>query len=231
VGELVGAVGLGIGATITPCILPLYPAFLAYLTGATTVAAPSEAVTLRAPRLSPIAAAALVWVGVVVGMAAIGGVLAALTISFGSVIRYLLPLADGLLILLGALLLLGRNPFARLPQISPRGLGAAGPAAGALLYGLLFAPIALPCSGPFIIGIFVYSLSIGDAVEQLAFFGFFGIGFGLPLFVLGALGQARGAQLARALVRWERPLQIVIGVALVLIGAWDFNENRANIFG
>ena len=32
-GELAGAVVLGIGATITPCILPLYPAFLAYLTG------------------------------------------------------------------------------------------------------------------------------------------------------------------------------------------------------
>lgn len=230
-GELIAAVGLGIGATITPCILPLYPAFLAYLTGATTVAATTGTAAAVQPRLSPIAAAALVWAGVVLGMAAIGAVLAALTLTFSSVIRYLLPVADGLLILLGVLLLLGRNPFARLPQVSPRRLGSAGPAAGALLYGLLFAPIALPCSGPFLIGIFVYSLSIGDALGQLAFFGFFGIGFGLPLFVLGALGQVRGAQLARALVRWERPLQLVIGAALVLIGLWDLNENRRNIFG
>ena len=230
-GELLGAVGLGIGATITPCILPLYPAFLAYLTGATTVAVPSGSATLPARRLPPIAAAALVWAGVVLGMAVIGALLALLTLSFGSVIRYLLPLADGLLVLLGVLLLLGRNPFARLPQISPRGLGNAGPAAGALLYGLLFAPIALPCSGPFLVGIFVYSLSIGDVAQQLAFFLFFGIGFGLPLFVLGALGQVRGAQLARVLVRYERPLQLVIGAALVFIGVWDFNENRQNIFG
>lgn len=232
-GELIGAVGLGIGATITPCILPLYPAFLAYLTGATTVAASAGAgaATATAPRLPPIAAAGLVWAGVVLGMAAIGGLLALLTISFGDVIRYLLPLADGLLILLGILLLTGRNPFARLPQLSPRGLGSAGPVAGALLYGLLFAPIALPCSGPFIIGIFVYSLSITDVAQQLAFFLFFGVGFGLPLFVLGALGQVRGAQLARALVRYERPLQLVIGAALVVIGLWDLNENRVNIFG
>jgi cytochrome c-type biogenesis protein len=233
VGELIGAVGLGIGATITPCILPLYPAFLAYLTGATTVAAGAGGEVLSdAPRrLPPLAAAALVWAGVVLGMAAIGAILAALTLSFGSVLRILLPLADGLLVLLGILLLLGRNPFARLPQISPRALGNAGPAAGALLYGLLFAPIALPCSGPFIVGIFAYSLSIGDAAQQLAFFVFFGIGFGLPLFVLGALGQVRGAQLARVLVRYERPLQLVIGAALVIIGVWDFNENRQNIFG
>lgn len=232
-GELIGAIGLGIGATITPCILPLYPAFLAYLTGATTVAAatPGGAVAAGGPRLTPIAAAALVWAGVVIGMVAIGAVLAGLAVSLGSVIRYLLPIADGLLILLGVLLLTGRNPFARLPQISPRGLGSAGPAAGALLYGLLFAPIALPCSGPFLISVFVFSLSIGDVAEQLLFFLFFGIGFGLPLFVLGALGQVRGAQLARAMVRWERPLQVVIGVALVAIGLWDLRENWSNITG
>ena len=35
-GELAGAVVLGMGATITPCILPLYPAFLAFLTGASS---------------------------------------------------------------------------------------------------------------------------------------------------------------------------------------------------
>jgi len=231
VGEWLGAVGLGFGATITPCILPLYPAFLAYLTGATTVAVPVGGGTVPARRLPPIAAAGLVWAGVVLGMLAIGAALAALTLTFGSVIRYLLPLADGLLILLGVLLLLGRNPFARLPQISPRGLGAAGPVAGALLYGLLFAPIALPCSGAFIVGIFAYSISLADAAQQLTFFAFFGIGFGLPLFVLGALGQVRGAQLARLLVRYERPLQVVIGLALVLIGAWDLSENAANIFG
>jgi cytochrome c-type biogenesis protein len=234
VGELLAAVGLGIGATITPCILPLYPAFLAYLTGATTLAAAAPAsggTTLTRGRLAPIAAAALVWAGVVLGMVAIGALLAVLSVSLGSVLAWVLPVADGMLILLGLLLLAGRNPFARLPQISPRGLGAAGPAVGALLYGLLFAPIALPCSGPFLIGIFLLSFSIADAAQQLVFFAFFGIGFGLPLFVLGTLGQVRGAQLARALVRWERPLQLLIGAALVFIGVWDLRENWRNIVG
>ena len=77
----------------------------------------------------------------------------------------------------------------------------------------------------------MFSLSIEDVAQQLAFFVFFGIGFGLPLFVLGALGQVRGAQLARALVRHERPLQLVLGAALVAIGAWDLSENWRNIVG
>jgi cytochrome c-type biogenesis protein len=216
VGELAGAVVLGIGATITPCVLPLYPAFLAYLTGQRDPGAPA---------LPPAVAALLVWGGVVAGMVLIGAAFAALSVSLSRFIGIVLPIADLLLILLGVLLLLGRNPFARLPQLAPTALGRGGPAAGAFTYGLLFAPIALPCSGPFIVGIFAFSLTIGDVADQLLFFLAFGIGFGLPLFVLGLLGQARGRDLARLLVRWERPLQVVIGLALVAIGLYDLAVN------
>lgn len=219
-GELIGAVALGIGATITPCILPLYPAFLAFLTG-------SEG----RRTVPPVLAAALVWAGVVVGMVLIGFVFALLSVSLSRFIGVILPIADALLIILGLMLLLGRNPFARLPQLAPAALGRGGPAFGAFAYGLLFAPIALPCSGPFLVGIFAFSLTIVDVVDQLAFFFAFGVGFGLPLFVLGLIGQARGRDLARALVRWERPLQIVIGVALIVIGIWDLLQNLPNLLG
>ncbi|HKO33049.1 MAG TPA: cytochrome c biogenesis protein CcdA [Candidatus Limnocylindria bacterium] len=223
------AMAAGIGATITPCVLPLYPAFLAYITAPQAVAAgPAQA---TANRSSPVAAAVMVWLGVVVGMVAIGAVVATLSLGLGSVLRVIVPLADLLLIGLGLLLLLGRNPFARLPQVSPAALGRSGPVAGPFLYGLLFAPIALPCSGPFLIGIFVASLTVGDAVRQLAFFAAFGIGFGLPLLALGLMGELRGAELARALVRWERPLQVVMGVTLLAIGTWDLWTNLPQVIG
>lgn len=214
----VGAFFAGIGATITPCVLPLYPAFIAYLTGRQTVAA-----------VPAVVAALLVWLGVVSGMVAIGALMAALAAPLGDFNRVVLPLADGLVIVLGVLLILGVNPFARLPQPSPRGLGRAGPAVGAYLYGLAFAPIVVPCAGPFLVGIFAFSLTIGDALSRLLFFAVFGIGFGLPLFVLGAVGQARGARFARALVRVERPLQLVLGVTLVGVGIWDLSVNLPNI--
>lgn len=220
-GELALAVTLGIGATVTPCILPLYPAFLAYLTGASS----------GQRRLPAAAVAALVWAGVVVGMVVIGAAFAALATPLGDFIRVVLPLADGLLIVLGALLLLGRNPFARLPQLSPAVAGRGGPAVGAFAYGLLFAPIAVPCSGPILVLIFAYSLTIGELAEQLAFFLAFGIGFGLPLFAIGLLDQLSGARLARGMVRWERPIQVALGAALVVIGAWDLAVNLPNLMG
>lgn len=219
-GGLLAAVGLGAAATVTPCILPLYPAFIGYLTGAGVASGP---VTPRP--FPPLLAAFLVWAGVVTGMVAIGAVFALIAQPLGDFNRIVLPIAYVLLIVLGLLLLAGRNPFARLPQLVPTRVVGRGPAVGAYVYGLLFAPIAVPCSGPFIISIFAFSLTIGDVVGQMAFFLAFGIGFGLPLFVIGLMGQIRGRQLARAMIRWERPLQLVMGAALVGIGIWELANN------
>jgi cytochrome c-type biogenesis protein len=230
-GELAIALAAGVGATVTPCVLPLYPAFIAYVTTPQPVVAGSAPAMGPGPRPSPALAAVMVWLGVVLGMVAIGAALAVLSIGLGSVLRILVPLADLLLIGLGLLLLAGRNPFARIPQLAPASLGAAGPVAAPFLYGLLFAPIALPCSGPFLIGIFVASLTIDDIVRQLTFFGAFGVGFGLPLLVLGLAGHVRARELARAMVRWERPLQLVLGVVLVAVGAWDLAVNLPQVIG
>ena len=228
--DLLLALSAGIAATITPCVLPLYPGFLAYITapGLATAGGMAGISTSRPPAAI---AAVFVWLGVVVGMVGIGAVLALLSLSLGRVLRIVLPVIDLVLIGLGILLLAGRNPFAMLPQPSARGLGGAGPLAGSFLYGLLFAPIALPCSGPFLIGIFVASLTLDDAVGQLGFFAAFGIGFGLPLLVLGLVGQARARDLARAALRWERPLQLVLGTVLVVVGAWDLWSNLPQVLG
>jgi cytochrome c-type biogenesis protein len=223
--EWLVAVSAGIAATITPCVLPLYPGFLAYITSPQVAAAGDGASVALDRRPPPAAAAVLVWLGVVVGMVLLGAVVALLSLSLGRVLSVILPIIDVVIIALGLLLLAGRNPFARAPQPNPASFGGGGPYVGSFLYGLLFAPIALPCSGPFLIGVFVASFTIGDVVEQLAFFGAFGIGFGLPLFVLGLVGQARGRQLASAIVRWERPIQLVLGLALVAIGVWDLANN------
>ena len=229
----VGAFFAGIGATVTPCVLPLYPAFLAYLTSTRSVPIATDGASVMAPPrgLPPASAALLVWAGVVVGMVAIGAAIAALAAPLGDFNRVVLPIADLLLIGLGVLLLVGVNPFARLPQPGAHALGGHGPTAGAFLYGLLFAPIAVPCSGPFLVGIFAFSLTIADALGRLAFFVSFGIGFGLPLFVLGSLGQVRGASIARAIARHERPIQLLLGVALLAIGIWDLSVNLPLILG
>jgi cytochrome c-type biogenesis protein len=224
-GDLVAAFLAGLASTAAPCILPLYPGCLAYLTGTRQVAVGADGAAVAAPRFPPVLAAALVLAGVMTGMLAIAAVVIVLSASLSRLIPIILPAADVLLIVLGLLMIAGVNPFARLPQPSPAAAGGRGPAIGAFAYGLLFAPIAIPCIGPFLLAIFAFSLTIGDALSQLAFFAVFGLGFGVPLFVIGLLGQWRGARLARLIVRHERAVQLVMGGVLVGVGAWDLSQN------
>ncbi len=100
-------------------------------------------------------------------------------VPVGSVLVYLLPLADLLILLLGILLLLDLNPFKTLPQIQLPVLRH--PYGNAYVYGLLYGPIALPCSGPMVVSIFALSFTVGEAFNQLWVFLWFGLGLGVPL--------------------------------------------------
>jgi hypothetical protein len=65
----------------------------------------------------------------------LGGLIALLAAPVGSILVYILPLADILILLLGILLLLDKNPFKTLPQIQLPVLRH--PYINAYVYGLL----------------------------------------------------------------------------------------------
>ena len=69
------------------------------------------------------------------------------------------------ILVLGVLLLSNRNPFYRLPQVKVPLLNH--PPLNAYAYGLLYGPIAMPCSGPLVVGIFVYSFTLGEAAAKM----------------------------------------------------------------
>ena len=131
------SISLGLLATTSPCVLPLYPGFLAYISGG------QAGLHNKASRYF---LGFFVLAGVLTMMLALGGVIALLSISVGRALSFLIPLADLVIILFGVLLLLNINPFKRLPQIRVPVLSH--PFANAFLYGLLYGPIALPCSAP-----------------------------------------------------------------------------------
>ncbi len=118
-------------------------------------------------------------------MLALGGLIALLSISVGRALSVIIPLADAVIILLGALLLLNINPFKQLPQVQVPILSH--PFVNAFIYGLLYGPITLPCSGPLVVSIFALSLTVGEILGKLSVFFWFGMGFGLPLLLLSFL--------------------------------------------
>jgi cytochrome c-type biogenesis protein len=206
------SLSLGLLATTSPCVLPLYPGFIAYLSGAHTEGHKSRYFL-----------GIFVLLGVMSMMLALGGIISLLSISIGSVLSVIIPLADGLIISLGVLLILDINPFKKLPQL--RIPGFSHPFINAYVYGLLYGPIALPCSGPLVVGIFAYSFTAGEALSKLSVFFWFGMGFGLPLLLLSLLSGRLQRQITRFFAVHARLVNLMGGLLLVAIGLYDLWSN------
>ena len=204
---------LGLLVTTSPCVLPLYPGFLAYLSGQTEMGAGKYRYFLGF----------FVLAGVLTMMLALGGLIALLAVPIGGVLAYVVPLADILILILGIMLLLNRNPFKSLPQVQVPVLRH--PLLNAYIYGLLYGPIALPCSGPFVVGIFAFSVTAGEALNQLWVFLWFGLGFGIPLLILSLLSGSLQRQLTTLFARHSRVINIIGGLLLVSIAVYDLSVN------
>jgi cytochrome c-type biogenesis protein len=202
---------LGLLTTTSPCILPLYPGFLVYLSGQDEMGRKKYFLGL------------FVLAGVLTMMLALGGLIALLAVSVGSVLVYLLPLADLLIFFLGILLLLNQNLFKTLPQIQLPALRH--PYINAYVYGLLYGPIALPCSGPMVVSIFALSFTVGEAFSQLWVFLWFGLGLGMPLLILSLLSGALQRQLTVLFARHSRIVNFIGGLLLVGVALYDLSKN------
>ncbi len=116
--------------------------------------------------------------------------------------------------ILGVLLILGRNPFAvlstvRMPVIRH-------PLAQAYVYGLMFGPVALPCAGPFIVALLAISIGLDETVARVLTFVAFGLGMGLPLIVISVLGGSGARPLTSWLTRHHVAIGRVAGVLLIM---------------
>lgn len=207
------SIGLGLLASASPCIIPLYPGYLAYLSGASA----------DRQRKGRHFLGFFVLVGVLTMMLLLGFLIALLSISVGRALSIIIPIADLLLITLGVLLLLDKNPFRTLPQIKVPVLK--NPYFNAFVYGLLFGPIALPCSGPLVVGIFAISLTTAEAFSRLNVFLWFGLGFGLPLLALSLISGVLQRTITRWLATHSRLINVMGGVLLIGIGIYDFIMN------
>lgn len=202
---------LGLLTTTSPCILPLYPGFLAYVSNQHEMGRQKYLLGF------------FVMSGVLTMMLLLGSLIAILAIPVGRILLYLIPLADFLILLLGTLLLLNYNPLKTLPQIQFPILRH--PYSNAFVYGLLYGPIALPCSGPMVVAIFALSLTAAEAFSQLWTFLWFGLGLGIPLLILSFLSAALQRRLATLFARYSRIVNFVGGLLLIGVAFYDLIKN------
>lgn len=193
------------------CLLPLYPGLIAFLAGNT-----QNERSQKATRWLGL----LVLAGVLTMMMLVGMFLYLLRTAFPEILPIVLPLVYGIIILLGLLMLSGRNPFAKLATVQAPVLS--NPYATAYVYGLLLGPMTLTCTGPIITTAFI--VGAGDAGSlsiQLLYFIAFGIGFGWPLVILPFFAMPLQRKFTSFLTQNHLLLTRISGVMLIAIGVYS----------
>lgn len=208
------AFGAGVLSFVSPCVLPLIPGYLSYLTGLSA----AELGEVRRPSRSVLVPALLFVAGFTLVFVAFG---ATASVLGQALIPYREPAEKigGVLLVAFGVLLLGVIPVpwlyreARLdPAVSERFGGA-----GAFVMGLAFAAGWTPCVGPVLGSILSMAGSSGTVARGSALLLAYSLGLGLPFVIVAAVfGRLR--VLIRSVSKHSLLLNRAAGVLLVLTG-------------
>lgn len=190
----------------SPCVLPLVPGYLGYVSGF----ASGE----RAGRGRLVLGAALFVLGFTVVFVAFGVVFGTAGLLLRPWLDLIVRIAGAVIIVMG-LVFIGMFGFAQ-RTVKPRFKVATG-LVGAPLLGVVFALGWTPCLGPTLIAVNAIVLDQGDPWRGGLLAAVYSIGLGAP-FVLIALGLGWAAGSVRWIRRHIRAINIVGGALLVLIG-------------
>ena len=185
------AVAAGMLSFLSPCTLPVLPAYFAFAFGSDR-----SGILIRTLAF---------FVGLALGFSALGASATALGAALGAHRAVLERVGGGLIALFGAASLLGKG-FAGFPvRFSP----AAGPA-GSLLFGLAFSVGWGTCVGPILAALLVMAATRGQALSGATLLFVYAIGLGLPLTVASlVLGRLDRGALPWRILRgrgWEARL-------------------------
>ncbi|UCD02949.1 MAG: sulfite exporter TauE/SafE family protein [Candidatus Aenigmatarchaeota archaeon] len=208
--ELALSFGLGFAANLNPCVLPLYPGFLSYISSQ-----PGIENKKRFTRVSGF----LVLAGVLIFMSIVGFITASLGLSITGFVSIASPIAFGVLVILGIILLAGIDLGKLVPKTNTKVMK--NPYASALAFGFMYGPIVIPCNAPLVFAVFAYSVGIGGFIGSFLPFLFFGLGLGVPLLIISFLSAARGSWLIKNFVKYHKPINRIAGALLVILGLYE----------
>ena len=198
----------GLVSFASPCVLPLVPGFLGYVSGLT-----GEPLADRSR--SRMVLGALFFVLGFTAVFVLGSIF--VTTAGRALIehRTLLMRMGGVLVILMGLVFLGvgSQREAKIHWRPRAGL------AGAPLLGAVFALGWAPCTGPTLAAVLVMATATTEPQvgRSVALAAAYGIGLGLP-FVLLAAGLDRAGRASGWLRRHQRAVQVVGGVMLIVVG-------------
>jgi len=214
----------GMASFLAPCVLPLVPAYLSYLSGYTVTAAETVDAKTRSHVVMHALSFALGFTIIFVLLGTAAGALGRLV--RGDWLRY----PGGALMIVFGLTLTGAlhiSLFERQSQLSVKRRTDWG-YTSSLLTGLAFGAGWTPCVGPVLSSILVLSADQATLLRGLLLLLAYSAGMGIP-FLLAGLLVDRAGKLFRRLARYQPIIQKVTGVLIILVGIVLITDSFASI--
>ncbi len=205
----------GLVSFLSPCVLPVVPAYLTFVSGLTMdELCDGSAATARRTALLH---AALFILGFLLVFMTLGASATAAGQAFNRILPTVSRLGGVVVILFGIMLL----DWVRLPPLArdlrvhlrtkPTG------AVGSVVVGIVFGAGWTPCIGPILATILLYASMEATVARGTLLLAMYGLGLGVP-FLVAAVGFNWFLTSLEVLRRWARPIQKVAGILLVVIG-------------
>ena len=231
------AFAAGLASFLSPCVLPLVPAYVAYLArqaghepsavaagpaGPGAISTSAALAAYQAPRLALLASGLAFVAGLSLVFVTFFYALSSLLIPFRTIVT---PIAGVLVIILG----LSTAGLFRLPFMdyefkvfgrTPERRGSLG----GFLLGIAFAAGWTPCIGITLGAVISSGIARGTSAQGLVLMAAYCLGLGVP-FLLLSLAVDRGVGLVRALRRWRRVIDMASGGILIAMGVLLMTNN------
>jgi cytochrome c-type biogenesis protein len=214
--SLVAAFFAGVVSFISPCVLPLVPSYVTFITGVSFDELTSASAAPRVRRLTIIHSLAFI-----LGFSLVFVALGATATVAGQFLREhqdSLRRIGGVLIILFGIFLTGLVPIPALSrerkkQLTTKPLGILG----SVLVGITFAAGWTPCIGPILASILIYASTAKTVGTGVVLLSVYSLGLGVPFF-LSSLALNSFLAASRKIRGQLRTIEVASGVVLILFG-------------
>ncbi|MDH3277420.1 MAG: cytochrome c biogenesis protein CcdA [Nitrosopumilus sp.] len=223
------AIFAGLGSFVAPCILPLIPAFLAYISGSTLseLNNKSETKTILVNRTKIILNTIFFVLGFSIVFSTLGVIInSTLANSSGVLINNFNQLGGVIIIGFGAFLLLSSkiNKLNIEKKFIPKRSKASYPLS--FVFGLAFAAGWTPCVGPILGTILTLAATTPSVAFNLLLA--YSLGLGIP-FVLMGIFFSRATRIIKSMSKHLKYYNLVLGVFIIILGVMVFTNQLAYI--
>lgn len=199
----------GAASFLSPCVLPLIPAYLSFVSGLSVEEMQKGDRRVLWSTLGFVLGFSLVFTLLGAGFSFIGRLADQRTLEI---------VAGAMLVILGAVVAGATVPAFMQRDVHPFLAKAPRGPAGAVIVGMAFALGWTPCVGPVLGSILTLAASGGNPAGGAALLFVYSLGLGIP-FLLAGLFVGKALRAFSRVRRHLRTIQIVCGVLLMLYGA------------